>query len=223
MKLAGSQWTNTLEWDCCHPAELCLENPNDYREVVTDLTAQENGEDGRLIFSRGGKICSLAKEGLLIRDLWSVDINQKKLLTGVLKQLTAMSQDEYYTEIADLNSRIGKLLDRLVQDSMLPLEWELPSDILPILKSFGVRLDAAEDPFERLVDYVRLCREYLHTQFLVLIGIRSFLSDDACEALCRDLSAAGVEVLFVEPFCKPLLKNGNRLVIDGDHCELRYP
>ena len=223
MKLANPQWTNTLQWDCCHPGELCLEAPDDYREVVADLTAQETGEEGTLVFSQEGKICALAKEGLLIRDLWSVDVNQKKLLTGVLKQLTAMVQDEYYTEIAELNCRIGELLEHLTQDSMLPLEWDLPSDALPILKAFGVRLEVSEDPFERLVDYVRLSREFLHIHFLVLIGIRSFLSENACDALCRDLSAAGIAVLFVEPSCRSLPENGNRLVIDEDHCELRYP
>ena len=223
MKLASPAWVNTLEWDSCHPAELCLEDPDDYRKIVSDLTAQEAGEDGELVFSQDGRICPLAKEGLLIRDLWSVDINQKKLLTGVLKRVTATAQDEYYPEIADIHSRIGDLLEHLTEDFMLPLEWDMPSDIQPVLKAFGLRLEASEDPFERIVDYVRLCREYLRIHFLVLVGIRCFLSNEAFDSLCRDLAAAGISVLFVEPECRILPENGTRLVIDRDRCELGYP
>ena len=223
MKLANPQWVNTLEWDSCHPGELCLEDPEEYRMVTADLTAQEEGEEGELVFSEDGKICSLQKEGILIRDLWNIDVNQKKLLTGVTKQLSAIAQEEYYGESIKILDRIGSLLEDLIRDAMLPVEWDLPTDLIPVMKAFGVRLESSEDPFERLVDYVRLCREYLHTRFLVLIGVRSFLSQEECCCLCRDLSAAGIPVLFVEPVSRPLPENGSRLLVDRDHCELRYP
>ena len=34
------------------------------------------------------------------------------------------------------------------------------------------------------------------------------------------LTAAEIPVLFVEPYCRPRLKNSIRLLIDVDHCEL---
>ena len=223
MKLSNPQWSNTLQWGPCHPGELCLEDPDEYRNIVADLTAQEMGEEGTLVFSREGEICSLAKDGLLIRDLWTVDVNHKKLLSGVMKRLASIVQDEYYPEAIDIFRRIGELLEQLSQDSMLPLEWDIPADSQPIMKAFGLRLENAEDPFERLVDYVRLCREYLHIHFVILIGVRDFLSENAWASLCRDLSAAGVAVLFIEPCSRTRSVGCSRLIIDRDHCELRYP
>ena len=220
MKLANPQWVNTIQWDACHPAELCLENPDEYRLIVEDITLQSAGENGDLVFSDDNHILSLVKDSISIRDLWSVDLNQKKILTGVYKQLSMLSYEEYYGETMELLGMMGNLLERLRQDSMQSLEWDVPVELNPILKAFGVRLESSENLFERLVDYIRLCHEFLHIRLAILVGVRSFLPDADCNHLCRDIAATGVSVLFVEPYCRSILENGVRLTIDQDHCEL---
>ncbi len=220
MKLANNHWCSTLEWDTTHPGSLILEKPEDYREIVGDLSAQSNGGEGILVFSDQGNLFSLGKEGILVRDLWSVDVNQKKLLAGVCRSLTQLVQEEHYQELFSLLQQCETILSALQQESMLPLEWETPVDISPIFKALGVHLEAADDPFERLVDYIRLCQEFLHSRFAVLVGLRSYLTDREWTALCYDFSACGIPVLFVDPAAGALQENEKRLVIDIDRCEL---
>ncbi len=220
MKLASPQWTSVLEWDVCHPASLILENPQDYREIVGDISLQAEGEEGQLVFSREGNICSFMKEGLLIRDLWSVDVNQKKLLTGVCRQLVQIGQEEYYPQVTELLQECEELLEKLARDAMLSLEWESPTDLAPVLKAVGIRLESSEDPIDRLLDYVHLCQEFLHIRFVVLVGVRTMLTTQECSALCRDFAAAQLPVLFVDPFEKAMAEGERRLVIDADRCEL---
>ena len=223
MKLACPQWTSVLEWDVCHPGGLILENPQDYREFIGDLSRQAEGEEGQLAFSIEGNICSFPKEGLLIRDLWSVDINQKKLLSGVCRQLVRLGQEEYYPQAAELLQRCEELLDKVAQDAMLPLTWESLADLSPILKAVGLQLESPEDPIDRLLDYVHLCQEFLHIRFVVLVGVRTMLTEQECNALCRDFAAAQLPVLFVDALEKTMAAGERRLVLDTDRCELVFP
>lgn len=220
MKLANPDWINTLTWDYLHPASLILESPEDYKAAVSDLTVQMAGGEGTLVLSENGEICSLQKTGLLVRDLWSVDINQKKLLNGVYKQVNLIGQEDHYAEIAAVMGSCENLMQQVTQELMLPMEWDIPADLTPLMKALGVRLEPAEDPVERLVDYAHLSQEFLHIRFLILIGIRSFLTDSECNALCRDFIASELPVLLVDPVCRPCVTGEIRLIIDAEHCEI---
>lgn len=189
---------------------------------MEELSAQDAGEDGNLVFSHNGEILSLAKEGLLIRDLWTTDLNQKKLLAGVQKQLVKIGQEEYDSEFHSIVQALNTLIEKLSLDSMLPLQWDVPENLMPFFKAVSMRMETPEDPFERLIDLVRLSKEFSSTQFLVLVGTRGFLSQMECVSLCRDLSAAGMPVLFLDPFCRYRLPQEKQLIVDADHCELLF-
>lgn len=223
MKLANADWTNTLSWDALHPGSLVLEHPNLFLQVVSDLTEQMDGEEGKLIFSTGLDQISLAKDALLIRDLWSVDVNQKKLLNGVLAKLKSLAREEYEVEIQHILSKLNQLMEGILQTSMLPLVWDDTPDVQTIFKVMGLQLENVEDPVERLVDYVRLAQEFLHTKLVVLVGARGFLTYDCASALCEDFRSAELPVLFVDGTVYPLLPGEKRLLIDSDYCELLLP
>ena len=221
MKLAYPEWTTVLEWDALHPGSLVIEHPQTYLSVVSDLTAQEEGE-GALIFSEKGQILSLKKSALLIRDLWSVDVNQKKLLNGVLGELKKLAREEYEADVQKLLFDLSALLTSLAQDTMLPLIWEEQPDIMSLLKAMDVRLESADSPFDRLLDYVDLAQAYLHTKLVVLIGVRTFLTAEEFEALCRDFANRELQVLFVDGTAYPMCANEKRLLIDSDRCEMLF-
>lgn len=134
-----------------------------------------------------------------------------------------IGQDEYYPQVLDILGRCEVLLNQLTRDSMLPLEWDTPADIAPLLKAFGVRMDSAEDPIDRLLDYIHLANEFLHIHLLILVGVRNYLADEECDMICREFASAEMAVLFVDHNCKPLIKHEKRLVIDKDRCELLFP
>lgn len=137
--------------------------------------------------------------------------------------MVQIGQEEYYPQVFDILGRCDVMLNQLSQDSMLPLEWDTPADIAPLLKAFGVRLDSAEEPVDRLLDYVHLAQEFLHIHFLVVVGVRNYLADEECDAVCHELASADMAVLFVDHDSRPLMKHEKRLIIDADHCELLFP
>lgn len=222
MKLAHPEWTSVLEWDELHPGSLVIEHPQTYLQFVTDLTMQENGEVGEAVFSQHGQILSPQKSVLLIRDLWSVDVNQKKLLNGVLGALKRIAREEYEADVQNLFLEISSLLANLAQDSMLPMVWEEQPDVMMLFKTMDVKVESGDDPFERLVDYIYLAQEYLYTKLVVLVGVRAYLTEEEFESLCRDFMSRALCVLFIDGTAYPMLANEKRLLIDSDRCELLF-
>ena len=178
-----------------------------------DLSAQDADEDGNILFSQKGELLSLAKNGLLIRVLWTTDLNQKKILAGVQKQLEKLGHEECSSKFYSLVQALNTLFENLLQASILPLQWHTPENLRPFFKATSMRVETPEAPFERLVDLVRLSREFSNTQFLVLVGVRGYLSPAECDFLCRDLSAAGVPALFLDPFCRYRLPQEKQLFV----------
>ena len=222
MKMAHPEWISVLEWDALHPASVVIEHPQTYLQLVSDLAMQENGGDGETVFSQQGQILSLQKSVLLIRDLWSVDVNQKKLLNGVFGELKKIAREDYEVEVQKIFMEISALLNDLMRASMLPLLWDEQPDITTLFKIMDVKTESVSDPFERLLDYVNLAQAYLHTKFVVLVGIRAFLTTDEFEALCRDFVSRELPVLFVDGTAFPMIANEKRLLIDSDRCEMLF-
>lgn len=219
MKMAHPDWVSVLEWDVLHPGSLVIEHPQTYLRVVSDLTMQEDGE-GEVVFSEKGEILSLKKSALLIRDLWAVDVNQKKLLNGVFGELKKIAREDYEAEVQTIFMEISALLNGLMQDSMLPLLWDEQPDITALFKAMDVKTESVISPFDRLVDYVNLAQAYLHTKLVILVGVRGFLTMSEFEALCGDFANRGMNVLFIDGTAYPMTANERRLLIDFDRCEM---
>ena len=222
MKMGHPELMSVLEWDALHPASFVVEHPASFLRYISDLTLQSEGEEGTFVFSEKGQVLPMQKSVLLIRDLWSVDLNQKKLLNGVLGQLKRIAQEEYYSDVQELLAGMSSLLGNLAQEAMLPLLWEEQPDVSAIFKAMGVQLEQSKEPFDRLLDYVILSQEYLHTKLVLLVGVRGFLTKDAFESLCRDFVSRELPVLFVDGTAYPMIKGEKRLLIDSDHCELLF-
>lgn len=222
MKLAHPELTNVMEWDYHSAATMIVEDPTVYMQFVSDLTRQNDGGEGLLVFSENQNLLDLHKSALVIRDLWSVDINQKKIVNGVLSQLKTIAMDEYFAEITDILQNTEILLEKLAKDSMLPLCWEDTLDITVLLKTLGFRLEQEEDPLARLLDYVCLAQEFLHIRLLILVGVRGYLTDALYETLCKELASREISVFFLDCVAREKLPFEKQWIIDKDHCELLF-
>lgn len=224
MMLAYPGWDHSLQWDSSHPASLILENPKDYMAVVADISEQADGEEGEVVFSENDQILSLEKDALLVRDMWSYNTNHhKKLINGMYRRLVQIAQDDYEMEMHSVLREVSDFLAKIVQDSDLPLSWEEPVDITPLLKAFGATIVHSDNVLERLLDTARLSQEFLKTKLLIVVGIRQFLTPQELREFCRDYSAAGLPLLLIDTTCRSMIPNEHRLIIDVDHCELLLP
>lgn len=220
MKIVHPEWIRSLEWKDFSPAYLVIEEPGMYYSLVTELTRQIESGEGNFVCSHEEKILDMGKDSLLIRDLWNVDLNQKKLLNGVLANLKNLALEDYYIETQQILCQIGEYVQSLLDSSMEPLLWNEEMDISVLLKMVGVSLGNPEDPLERLMDYIRLAQEFLHIRLVILVGMRAFLKNDIYISFCRELASRGIFVLFLEGGQPERLLGEKMLILDEDRCEI---
>lgn len=220
MKLAHPDLMEILEWDSPWPASLIIESPQLFLRTVGELTEQCEGGEGNFVCSIGQKDLEFHKKAMIIRDLWSVDVNQKKLMNGILQQLKSIALEEFYEETHELLQRLALWVTDLTQASMLDFDWEPEPDVTALLKAVDLKIEVSDDPFHRLLDYICLCQEFLHTQLVILVSLRSYLSEEEAAAFCREIGARGLHVLFIEAQQCQRIPGEKQLLVDRDLCEL---
>ena len=70
---------------------ICLENPKTMQSFVSNLWKQSNGEEGDIFISDGDKSVHLDKGASVVFNPFSIDVNEKKILTKLMIQLVSIS------------------------------------------------------------------------------------------------------------------------------------
>ena len=67
---------------------------------------------------------------------------------------------------------------------------------------------------------MELIYEFDRQKLFITVNMRSFVSDAEAELFARTVIAHGYRVLMLESAERERLSNENRLIIDGDLCEI---
>lgn len=78
------------------------------------------------------------------------------------------------------------------------------------------------DFFERLIQYIKLSAEIMQKKLVVLVNIRSYISDKQLEQLIETAAYNYIPILLIENCQKDFSKQLLRYIIDVDGCEIFY-
>lgn len=220
MILAHPQMDTVLEFDGRAVNALVVENPDFYRSLLCDLYGQLQGDEGKLILSEKGKTLPIGKWVELVDNCIHFELNRKSLLTKICAAMerTAVSES-FFLKTSELLCALEAYVDELA--------FELPGDIVcekcsvaGVLKGIGVSLrDDYEDPLERLIDFMELVREFDRDKLFVILGLRSFFSDERVEVFLQTALSHGYRLLLLDSIAREKLPGEKRLTIDIDLCE----
>lgn len=220
MILAHPQMDTVLEFDGRAVNTLVVENPDFYRSLLCDLYGQLQGDEGKLILSEKGKTLPIGKWVELVDNCIHFELNRKSLLTKICAAMerTAVSES-FFLKTSELLCALEAYVDELA--------FELPGDIVcekcsvaGMLKGIGVSLrDDYEDPLERLIDFMELVREFDRNKLFVILGLRSFFSDERVEVFLQTALSHGYRLLLLDSIAREKLPGEKRLTIDIDLCE----
>lgn len=202
---------------------LVIEQPNLFRSLVMELTAQVEGRDGQFIVYDDLKEVPLSKTLNVVHSPFAVDLNGRKMLTALTKEICENIQDEYYVEYRELEANaLGFALSALKEyDTDLTYKEELA--IEDYLKFLGVRFREGryESPIESLLNHVVRCRRYLNCQMVVLINCRDFMTDAELSSFIEDALLQDVNILFVESHNNRVEFADEKVyTVDKDLCEI---
>ena len=198
---------------------ITVENQKAYTEILCDLWNQTNGLEGEFILSDRDKIKDISKEMECIFNPFELNVNDKKTITSLHKELNENSNEMFYDKASILNTHIINFIDELIQTVPYPIKYNPDLDVLNMLKLLHVEMDIQADTLlESIIDYIRVMRQICKITKFVFIGLKNYLTEKELELLYEFVFYQKVSLIIIQPIQCSILNNEKNLIIDKDLC-----
>lgn len=189
-------------------------NTSNYRNLSLDLTNQ-------ITVSENDSIVDITKNVLIIYNLYEINLNDKKFLNALYKELEHSINDEEKIMIQKLENIGFDLFDNLQLKTSLPFEYQEEVDISKVFTAFNIAFPKIDyqNYLELITNYFKIATVYLKTKFVISFGLLNLLTNDEIEILNKELSYVNLVLLDISYFPE---NNNEKLkndyVISDDWC-----
>lgn len=198
---------------------IVIENQKLMFDLLTDISNQQNGSDGRATVFDKGKLLSFDKSVELLTDFIPFDLNKRQLITKAnsLLEKSAVS-GEHFLQAGALISGIEEFLYKLAFD--MPGNIYFPKiGIDSVIKAAGLEFTDDYDSLgEKIIDYFELVNNYIGKKLFIAVNLRSYINDDECEKMLYTVLNHCYNFIMIENKEHKRLPSENRIIIDGDLC-----
>lgn len=200
--------------------DLSIENPNFYRSFIRDLSC---GESDFFVLSEEGEEIDFSKSALLVRDLFDLDPNSKKILTAIYKKIDkTFLSPERRTLFDEINAKIGELMMDISSDFEGAISFNDCLTLPQILGMIDFKFDYDDSTFlSSFISYLKAWREATDLKLVFVLNLFSLLEESEIEDLATEISYLGLSMINIGYF--PLASSNKKVKkvrIDSDLCEI---
>lgn len=200
---------------------LVVENPKTFYEMVVDMEARMNGEEGAFAFSVDGKSIEPRTCGECISDVFHFDLNEKRVLNALYKRLEQTAFGHDLSHFNELTSKTVAFLEEIASQTSFVLEYDEPQPV-DYFKAAGVKFAKTYDSLEeKLICYINALVELLKCEFFVFVNLKSVFDDEQLSRLYEHCRLEQVGLLLLESGkMRPFLPEEKAVIITEDLCEI---
>jgi CRISPR-associated protein Csn2 len=223
MRLVHPNWEYQIEFQENRLNTLVIESPMAMCRYIQELLLQSQGEEGLFVLSEKDELLNIAKELTVIIDPFSLDFNQRKIISKIITQIKDLAVGEdLFCETNEILSKLLQYAADLEFDMPFPLQHNESIEIVDVIKILGFRLSSEQPSLtEKLTDYFEVLRTFCGISCFVLCNMKSFLSDVDFLEFHKQVSYGKFNVLLLENMQRePFLSEEVRCIIDKDLCEI---
>lgn len=134
---------------------LSVEAPSAYQKIMHDFWQQYNGNEGSFILSENGKELKIQKNVECIYNPFSVNLNDKKILTKLYHELSLQSDSLLQEDGIELRESIISYFDKLLNTVPYAITYNFEFELSSIIKALYVQTDSTADTLtEKLCSYM---------------------------------------------------------------------
>lgn len=223
MKLVHEEWRQSIEFPDGGIRVLQIEDATYFSKVIQEFIDQSKTGEGKFVLSDGDKILDFTQTVDFIFSPFVLNFENKKFITGIVKQLQEIAQEEEYMETQNISGEVFRYLYRLLDymDVDVKLNDELDIQQL-LLKVAGLHLVRDEgNLLECLTEYLFLSHKLLNTKLIVGVNFETYFSDDQLALLENTVIYGKISLLLLENKAKyGIINKWTGLIIDKDFCEI---
>ena len=157
---------------------LSVEEPKTFGRMLMELVKAFDGGNGDWMLANNESEQKIAKNLDVIWNALFVDLNEKKLVTALYKELEGYVTDELFTEYSSLNSSAVSLMDKLTMLVPYPLSFDLEGSMSGLLKLYQVQFeDDTDSPIERLMNYLKLSHQIKRVNGFLALNLKQLYTE----------------------------------------------
>lgn len=203
--------------------EFIIESPELFSKYLSELLLQINGEEGNYVLVEEDKELDISKYVEVVVDPFSVDFNNRKILTRLYSELSKIAyEDDNYLCTQEIMADIQKYLIKLEQTSNFMLNINDEIDVSGLFKTFNIKFEDYSDNYcDKLIQYIKILSELLNTKIFVLVNAHSFFTNEQIQEIILSASYNDVFILLIEnqqKYCSG--RDIHTIIIDIDGCEV---
>lgn len=224
MKIINKNWQRRIEIEENTIYTLVFENIRYYRENIIELINQHKGNEGSFIISNNSKEIEFAKDSHIITDIFSIDINSKKVLTKIYSSLLKLVVEDV-SRYNELSTNIKVYFEKLIFDSSLEIEQGEEIDMSSLLKlgDFKIHVDNA-DILEKFIKFLKVLTELCSCKIIFVVGLHNVFTIDEIKEIYKEVCLNKINIINIEyqKFENISSENYREIVyiFDKDNCEI---
>lgn len=224
MKIINKNWQRKIEIEDNIIYTLVFENKKYYRENIIELINQHKGNEGSYIFSNDNKEISFEKNSYIITDIFSIDINNKKVLTKIYSSLLKELVEDI-SSYNELSTNIRVYFEKLIFNSSLEIEQGEEIDMCSLLKLGDFKIHVEQDDvLEKFVKFLKVLTELCGCKIIFVVGLHTVFTQDEIIEIYKEVCLNKINIINIEyqQFNNLSTKNYREIVyiFDKDNCEI---
>lgn len=174
---------------------LTIENTDEYRHVVQGLI------HGNLLVEFYSDNQLLENKYIeFIPNIYQLDMNEKKVVTRILKHLESYMKDDWHLpETMKMQQALAEYLENIIFDSGIPLEISDEIDLQTLLKASGIKVREESESFlENFINYLELILNFTDTKVFIFVNLLLFITEMEFAELINFFKQQNLIILDIE-------------------------
>lgn len=222
MKLVHPEYDLCLEFQENKVNVVAVENQKLLAEIIQELYRQCNDAEGAFVLSDKDKILPFGKSVELITDVFSLDCNEKKLITKLYQELEGLAIENLVSESIELNSAIACYMEKMCD--LVPYYLAYQSEFLPskIMKMVELKFETtAVTLLEHIVEYLGIASKIHKTGITVFVNLKLFLTPEEIHELYQYAFYNKISLVLIEGVAGAKVPEEQWTIIDVDKCIIK--
>jgi len=218
MNLAYSEYGLNIEFKENVVNHLVIENQDLLTQIVSELYGQCNGSDGEFILSDDTKELKIEKEVSIVLEPFSINCNERKVISKLYKELEEISLENMYSESLEVYSSISKFIESLCQMMPYNLQYRSSFSVSDIIKFADVKIEDEDGVLNRIINYLNVMSRICRVRLVIFVNLKSFVNHDDLMEVYKFARYNKIQLLLIE--CRYISDDvcEKTVVIDRDKC-----
>lgn len=219
MRITNREFDFVIEADENTSVSIVCENPKIFYEMIEDSIKLIKSNESNWVISEkdGSRIDS--KQIDVIVSPFCFDINSKRLLGNVQKEIETCIYENFIEEIDYINNAFIRILEDISLRLSYEIDYNIECDVKDLIKIYDLKLSyESSSLLGKLSIYIKLLAMSLNVKLLFLVDIKRYLTAHEILNLYKEARYWKIQLVIMESRFIDKLENEKVIIIDMDRC-----